>query len=369
MKCSPHRVLLVVSSLAAGGTERTCAALANSLEECGWKIGVLTLSSASTDHYLLHPAVERIAVDLFFDSRSIVSAFKNNLRCIRAIRRSVLNFLPDVVVSFIEQTNVRVLAALLGAKLPTIVSERTDPRRHQVGTIWNWARRLLYPRASCILVQTSSVAVWAQEFISPHRICVMPNFVGALPEPATDSRDANQILAVGRLEKAKGFDVLLSAFAMSRLAKRGAYLTILGEGVERAALQRQAAELGISQSVQLPGVVQDPETWMARAGIFVLPSRFEGFPNALLEAMAMGCPTIAADCDSGPREIIRHGEDGMLVPPENASSLSEVLIRLMDDATLRDHLGRSAKRVRQRFSKDVILPRWQILIEEIAGKK
>ena len=363
------RILLAVSTLSAGGAERVISELANAWAEKGWQAGVLTLSAQCSDHYGLPPSVTRIALDLMWDSRSIWQSIAGNLRRSGALRKAVRGFDPDAVLSFVEQTNVRLLAAMLGSGVPVIVSERTDPRQHEVGRAWRLVRLLLYPFARRVVVQTVSVAGWAQGFLPARKVRVIPNFVRALPEvPGWTQRHEDEILAVGRLGREKGFDVLLRAFAAGGLMAQGVRLTILGEGPERAALEGLARELGVAGAVSLPGVVKDPERWMARATVFVMSSRYEGFPNALIEAMAMGCPVIAADCDSGPREIIRNEEDGLLVPPEDAEALSGALVRLMGDAALRERLGKGALSVRERFSKEHIMNQWESLIDEVLAR-
>lgn len=363
---SPYRVLWAVSSLSAGGAERMISELANAFAERGHIVAVLTLSSPGSDHYRLDERVQRIALDVIWDSHSVWQSIVGNLRRSRMIRSATLHFRPDVVVSFIEQNNVRVLAALAGSGVPVVVSERTDPRRHVVGSAWRLARRLLYPFAARLVVQTEGVAVWARGLVGSRRVRILRNFVRALPAPPVfDSRGRRQILAVGRLDWEKGFDVLLQAFALSDLVRRGVRLAILGEGPERPALEAQARELGIADHVELLGVVSDPERWMAWATVSVLPSRYEGFPNALLEAMAMGCPIIAADCDSGPREIIRHGENGWLVPVEDAVALAGALRQLFEDAALRARLSEAAVAVRARYARDEIVAEWEGLITEV----
>lgn len=339
--------------------------MANAWAARGRQVAVLTLSGTTADHYVLHPAVERIGLDLLWNSHSLWESVRYNLRRSQAIRRAVRRWRPDVVISFIEQTNVRVLAALAGSRTPVIVSERIDPRRHAVGRAWRLARRLLYPTAARLVVQTESVARWAIGIVSGRRVRVVPNFVRELPPAAYTGRATDELLAVGRLDQQKGFDLLLRAFAASALARAGARLVILGEGPQRRALETLAQELKIAEHVLLPGVVRDPETWMARCTAFVLPSRYEGFPNVLLEAMAMGCPVIAADCDSGPREIVKHGENGLLVPPEDVSTLAQALAKLWRDAALRARLGAAAVEVRERFSKERVLALWEQMIEEV----
>jgi glycosyltransferase involved in cell wall biosynthesis len=218
-----------------------------------------------------------------------------------------------------------------------------------------------------VVVQTESVAAWARSFLPDRKVRVVPNFVRDLPPPVK-IRDAKLVLAVGRLERQKGFDLLLDAFAASGVAGRGFRLVILGEGIERRPLMARVSELGIESQVSMPGVVRDPESWMARAAIFALTSRYEGFPNALLEAMAMGCAVVAADCDSGPRDIVRDEVDGLLVPPENVPALAAQLLRLANDAVLRASLGSAAIAVRDRFSRPSVLRKWEKLIGEVCAR-
>ena len=363
------RILWVISTLGAGGAERMICELANAFAASGHCVGMLTLSSREADHYSLGEGVARVRLDIAADSRAPGRRLLAHACERRRIQKAVLGFAPDVVVSFIDTNNIRVLAALWGSGIPVIVSERTDPRRHAIGHIRSAARRLLYPFAAAIVVQTEAVASWAGSVASARRVRVIPNFVrDLLPPPPADRRDEAMILAVGRLSHEKGFDVLLRAFGESGLAARGVRLTILGEGGERRRLEGLAADIGIAAAVEMPGIVPDPETWMARATAFVLPSRYEGFPNALLEAMAMGCPAIAADCDSGPREIVRHGENGLLVPVGDAGALAGALAALFADEALRRRLGQGAVKVRESFSADAIVAAWESVITGVAGK-
>jgi len=357
------RVLLVVSSLAAGGAERVVSELANTWVVEGWKVGVLTLSSLP-DHYQLDKRVVRISLDISWNSKSLWERLISNLRRCRSIRAAIRSFSPDVVLSFVDQTNIRVLLSLVGSGIPIIASERTDPRRHRVGKEWELARFLLYRLAARVVVQTYSVAEWAHRIVPRNKVEIIPNFVRSLPKaPEFHQRSTKEILAVGRLCWEKGFDLLLQAFAKSELAQRGVRLTILGEGPDRSSLEAMAKKLGIEASVSMPGVVQAPEEWMARCAVFVLPSRYEGFPNVLLEAMAMGCPVIATDCQSGPREIIRDKIDGLLVPPENVDALAQAITLLMEDRNLRWQMSKHAREVRDRFGKKKVLKKWELLIE------
>lgn len=345
------------------------AELANGFDDLGHDVGLLTLADIKEDHYRVNRGVQRIPLQLIWNSRSVWHRLVSLMRRLAIIRSAVKSFNPDIVVSFIDQNNVRVLAALAGTRIPVIVSERVDPRRHAQSRLWNLARRLLYPMASLVVVQTEIVAVWGARIVGNHRVRVIQNLIRDLPlPPSYASRDPMSFLAVGRLDKQKGFDLLISGFASSGLAKQGVSLTILGEGPERQSLQALACELGVDHAVDLHGIRPDPETWMAQASVYVLPSRYEGFPNALLEAMAMGCPSIATDCDTGPGEIIHHDVNGWLIPVEDADALSKALSMMFDDHSLRARLGAESIKVRDRYSKLQILSEWENAIHEIIKK-
>jgi glycosyltransferase involved in cell wall biosynthesis len=368
------RLALIISSLSAGGAERMITEMANSWADRGHKVAMITIAGAIQDHYPLRPSVQRIALDLLRDSHSLLESIYSNLIRSHRTRNAVRDFAPDVVISFMEQTNISVLAALLGTGTPVIISERTDPRHHRVGRIWHLFRRALYPLADALVVQTDAVRSWAESIVAIRKIRVIPNLVrgfSALDVPllAETSHSRKTLIAMGRLIPAKGFDLLLEAFARSGGVNLGWRLLILGEGPERGNLEVLTKERGLEGYVQLPGVVLEPAHWLRQADLFVLSSRYEGFPNALLEAMACGLPVIAFDCESGPAEIIRHEVDGLLVPPENVTVLAETLQRLMQDEMERRRLAIHALEVEQRFSQAAIMDRWEELIDAVLAQR
>lgn len=343
--------------------------LANAWAARGHRISLFTFDDGCLDHYSLDPRVERIAMNLLWPSRGAFESIRSNVVRLARIRRAVLRRRPIAVVSFIEQTNLRVLAALTASRVPVIVSERIDPRRHDPGATWKRLRRLLYPRAAAVVVQTEKVRdEWALKFLPTERVHVIPNPLRSLPKPRLGDCDHNSILAMGRLDPQKGFDLLLRAFARSQLAKAGWCLTILGEGPERLPLEQLARELELNGSVGLPGVVRDPESHMRRGAIFALSSRYEGFPNALLEAMGMGMAVVSYDCESGPSELIRHNANGLLLPPENIDALSQALVDLAVDPARRHRLGTAALEVRHRYAIDTVLEQWEVLIAQVGCK-
>lgn len=151
------------------------------------------------------------------------------------------------------------------------------------------------------------------------------------------------VLFVGRLHRQKGVDVLLEAWAGFVKQRPRARLLILGDGPEASDLRREADTLGIAPSVEFRGSRKDVGLHYAAAQIFVLPSRYEGFPNVMLEAMVAGCPVIAS-CVSGTEDAIENGRNGLLVPPGESEPLLEALLQLSHDGDLADRLGREARK-------------------------
>ena len=171
------------------------------------------------------------------------------------------------------------------------------------------------------------------------------------------------MVAMGRLDDQKGFDILIRAFARCAPGHPDWSLVIAGEGARRRDLEAQVAEADVADRVRLPGLVRDTESLLATSDLFILSSRYEGFPNVLLEAMAVGLPTIAFDCDSGPAEIIRVGVDGVLVPPGDDDGLALAMNRLMGDDSERIRLGREAEAVTERFGHTRIMQLWESMTD------
>jgi len=158
---------------------------------------------------------------------------------------------------------------------------------------------------------------------------------------------------------------LLEAFVTLARKYYNWNLVILGEGPERRALETQVQAFGLDGRVFLPGRVGNVGEWYERADVYVMSSRFEGFPNALAEAMAHGLPAVSFDCDTGPRDIIRPEVDGLLVLPGNVDALTAALDRLMDDAALRAQFAARAVEVRERFSMERIAGMWEELFAKL----
>jgi len=354
-----RRVAVVISSLGRGGAERVAAALSGAWAAAGDEVTLVTLAPPSADAFAPSPLIRRQGLDLQRPSRGRVHGLVQASRRALRLRRALVALRPDLVVSFGDRTNVLVLAATVGTGLRVAVSERTDPRVHRIGAAWAGLRRLLYPRAASVVVQTESVARWARGFC--RRVHVIPNAVepGACWATPGAEEGPRRLLAIGRLERVKGFDLLVDAFARVAARHPDWSLVVLGDGPERSALEAQARRAGLAHRFELPGWTADVRGALAGAHAFALSSRYEGFPNALLEAMACGVPPVAFACPSGPGEIVTSGHDGILVPPGDVEGLASSLDAVMGDARLRERLGRNAREVAARFTPERVLDLWR----------
>jgi glycosyltransferase involved in cell wall biosynthesis len=244
--------------------------------------------------------------------------------------------------------------------VPVIVCERNNPLRQEAHPLW-WKLHERLRRGTLVLQTSASCAALIRH--NTGAIRVIPNPIKIGPDCA--SVHARTIVAVGRLVPQKGFDILLRAFGRIADHHPEWNLTIWGEGPERDKLIQQRDSLGLEGRVAFPGVSDRPGGWIGSGSVFALASRYEGFPNVLVEAMAAGFPVVSFDCPWGPSEIIEHERDGLLVPAEDEVSLARALGELVSDPEKRQSLGQTAARNVQRFSTERVFAQWNELIESV----
>jgi GalNAc-alpha-(1->4)-GalNAc-alpha-(1->3)-diNAcBac-PP-undecaprenol alpha-1,4-N-acetyl-D-galactosaminyltransferase len=355
---APLRLMLITGGLQGGGAERQLADMANYWAGKGNDVTLATWSGPETpDFYPLHGSVTRVWLDVGTSGRLPLATLVLSLRRVRLLRRILKHSKPDAILSFIDVPNIYAILAARGLGIQVVVAERTHPAINRtIGRSWRLLRRLCYWRADAVVAQTEDAGRWLEHNCRA-RVQVIPNFLRDLPA-AQKGREL-AIIAVGRLSMEKGFDLLLQAFASLAAKFPDWRICILGDGVERASLTRLRDELQMTDRIEFVGEVRQVETWMGRAALLVHPSRREGFPNVVLEAMGMGMAVICADCRAGPSELIQDGINGRLVPVDDVLALERAMSELMTSPLLRERLGAEAIKVRARFSEDLIMEKWQ----------
>jgi glycosyltransferase involved in cell wall biosynthesis len=229
----------------------------------------------------------------------------------------------------------------------------------------------LYRHAQIVVTQTTETADWVKDNCPGSRVSVIPNPITfPIPryEPVLDPNDwvaPNQktILAVGRLGPEKGFDILLESFANLKESLPRWDLVVLGDGPLRESLELQRDQLGLHERVHFPGAVGNVSDWYSHADIFILSSRFEGFPNVLLEALAHGLPAISFDCLTGPSDLVCHGQNGLLVPiDQGVDGLGAAIRSLAENKSLREQMAGSGADVVQMYAIQNIGTRWNEIV-------
>jgi glycosyltransferase involved in cell wall biosynthesis len=348
--------------------------MANYWAENDRDITLITVDSASSDFYTINPKVKRVVLGLMTQSANLLAALRNNIIRLIELRKVIKCSNPDSVISFVDRTNVLTLLATRGLGLKVIVSERSDPAQHEVGRIWGWLRIISYPWAGVVVAQSDQVKNWLIEVVKGGDIVTIPNpiifdkgeIAGPILSEITGADEQRRsIVAMGRLGFEKGFDMLIKAFSMAAQLNPEWRLVILGDGNERATLLKLVAKLAMSDRVFLPGLIKNPMNLLRQADIFVMSSRYEGFPNALLEAMACGLPVISFDCPSGPRHVIRDGIDGILVPPGDVAALAKAMNHLINDNAERTRLAARAPDVLERFGLVKIMGMWECALQKV----
>lgn len=358
------RIAVFIHSLSAGGAQRRTVTLVNAFAERGHDVELVVVDAGGVLSDTLSPEVRQVHLPWSRPANEAARRLRRARQVTRAIP-GLAGYLrdrrPDVLLSAANHVNVAALRArrLSGVPVPTVI--RVSNLLPQPG--WGGPRaprplrwlavRTLFPTADSAVAVGHGVAedLVRRAGIAEDRITTIYNPIitpdvdvlarAEPPHPWLREADRPVILAAGRLVAQKDFPTLIRAFERLR-RRRPARLIILGSGPKHAGLQAQIARLGLADDVHLPGYVDNPFVWMARASVFVLSSAWEGLPGVLIEAMACGCPVVSTDCRSGPREILGHGAYGPLVPVGNDRTLSDAMGYALDTPPDRQALRRRA---------------------------
>jgi glycosyltransferase involved in cell wall biosynthesis len=369
------KILLFVHSLTGAGAERVTANLANGWTAAGLDVVIVTAAPRSEDAFALDPRVRRISFDMSGIGSGLVDGVVRTVERARRLRVVLHEIQPDVAIGIMNVANVILALAARGLKNILVVgTEHNFPGRDPLDPARSLMRRYTYGWLHSVVALTHESAVWIGMHTKARDIRIIPNAAQwPLPcmEPRVDpSRPAGRrrIVAVGRLNPQKGFDRLVDAF--SRVAAKHPEwdVVILGEGPKRSELEELICTRGLADRIRLAGWAGNIGEWYENSDLFAMSSRYEGFPCALAEAMAHGIPAVSFDCDTGPRDIVRDGIDGLLARPDDVPGLASCLDRLMGDEPFRTRLGARAIDARERFSEERILAEWGKLFQELTGR-
>lgn len=342
-----EKVLIVGPCLTMGGMERAAVNTANGLDDSA-KADVVFISLFKKDHFFTLNERVKLEEPNGFNQNSL-----SILKSIQWIRAIIKREKPDKVLAFNKFYGALTALALFGSKIPFFVSERSSPLfvwKQPFKSINKVAFLLKSPTG--VLAQTSTAAAYQKKYFKNSKLKVIPNILRPITlYPEVQRR--NIILAVGRLgDYLKGFDLLIESFAL--LQNENWQLHIAGGDENGQELKDLAVRLGVLDRIKFLGKIQDIDKVYASAGIYVIPSRSEGFPNALAEAMGGGCCCVAFDFTAGPRDIIQDGVSGIIVENGNVQKMAETIDKLICDPERRFELGKQATKIVGRLSPELI---------------
>jgi GalNAc-alpha-(1->4)-GalNAc-alpha-(1->3)-diNAcBac-PP-undecaprenol alpha-1,4-N-acetyl-D-galactosaminyltransferase len=365
-------IVIVVSAMNMGGAQRVASILCNQWSKNGHAVTlIVTFSGESINHYQLNDNV----VLKYLNNNPLLPKNKlfNLVWKLIYLRRIIKSQNPDLVISFLARVNVASSLAMIGIKSPLIICERTWPPFASLNNKLLWLYRILFRGVDTIIVQTEKSKAWLTNNFPHNNVNIIPN-PAVYPVPLSNERlispnsiisqNKNVILASGRLHKFKQFDLLIRAFMQLKDKHPDWYLVILGDGEESDNLNSITVELGLTDRVFFPGSVGNISEWYERADLFVLSSIVEGFPNVLLEAMTYGLPCISFDCDTGPRDMIQNGVNGILVnPSDKESGLTYAMNQIISNQEFRKKIAYNSVLLREKYSVSNVIKKWNKILD------
>jgi glycosyltransferase involved in cell wall biosynthesis len=299
---------------------------------------------------------------------------------ILALARLIRRHRARVVLSFLEQANIINILAACIAGHKAVISQRINPRQQYegkglLGKVISQASARLYPKADRIIAVTNGIKeiILSNYKLDARRIAVIPNPVDITSVAELSKKEPSMALSgdyllhVGRLKVThKAHDTLLNAFKRLHSFHPDLKLILVSEGPDKKRIQAMIKDLDLADSVILAGWQDNVYPFMARAKALILCSRYEGWPNVLVEAMACGCPVVATDCQTGPREILGDNEYGLLVPVDDPEALAHSVDSLLTDESWRAYFQAQAWKRAQEFDLEQIGPKYVSLLQGIA---
>ena len=358
------KILFYINSISRGGAERVLCNLANSFSNRGYDVIVAT-SLNSDKEYELDSKIQRSILL----NRRIKGFFVRNIKLISKLKLLIKAERPDVVVSFMKEANFRTVLACRKTKTKCIVSIRNDPHEEYKSLINKLLANSLYSKASGIVFQTPDAKAFFRSNVqSRSRIIYNPVNKFFLLDSIENGKD--NIVTIGRVVKQKNQELLIRAFA-SVSNQISSNLVIVGDGKLKSKLIKLTNKLNISNRVDFVGTTNDVLSILKTSRIFVLTSNYEGIPNSLMEALALGLPCIATDCPcGGPRLLIEDGVSGLLIPVKDKNKLASSMLYLLNNQSYANEMGKKAKEfLNSNFNPDLIFEEWEKYVLEVSNNE
>ncbi|SIS51237.1 GalNAc-alpha-(1-_4)-GalNAc-alpha-(1-_3)-diNAcBac-PP-undecaprenol alpha-1,4-N-acetyl-D-galactosaminyltransferase [Zobellia uliginosa] len=361
------KIAFVIYSLGSGGAERVVTGLANDLIK-RHDIIIITLIKA-TPFYSLDQRIQIVhCSEEIKTNTNVIRSLLDGVNRVKAIQKFIKQFHIELLISFMTTSNIYSIWAAKWSKIPCIISERANHNVDIPPKSLIKLRNYSYKYCDFLIVQTEGNKEYYTKIISPNKIVVIQNPVGKLLQSKrqlnlNSNHRKQHILNVGSLKSGKAQDLLINAFA--NIPNVDWKLIFVGDGPLKQELIKLAENLGVSNQTLFVGKKKDVHTYYNEASIFVFTSEHEGFPNALMEALFFGIPSISTNCPYGPSDLISDGENGFLIPVGNQKILESKLIELMKNKELQDKFRTKAIESTKNLRVDIISEKWEKYINQL----
>ncbi|MFN3826416.1 MAG: glycosyltransferase family 4 protein [Micavibrio sp.] len=358
-----RKIYFVIADMGAGGAQRVMSLIANRLAAEGdLKICVICTSpEKGPSFYAYDPKISITYIDVPSSDGSLLSGVLVNLKRVCSLRQYLKSQKPDLIISFLTEINCITLLATIGKDIPVVISERSDPYHYPEVRLWRILRRLVYPLSNLLVCQTNRASEFFH-WLKHKAVIYNPVSINEGDEPAP--YQAPYILGVGRHSEEKGFDILIEAHAIAQKRIPELTLVLLGDGPETQKLKELSSVLGTNNEIVFAGACTDVGRYYKHALAFILPSRFEGMPNALLEAMAYGCPSVVTSQFKAAPEIVDDGKSGVLLKSTDVVEMAEAICKIYEDEGYRECISINSRVAMQKFSPESVYKQWLDIIAD-----
>lgn len=357
-------IVFCLGSMGKGGAERVVSNLSNYLAEKGNNISIITTVLGNCE-YEIDKSIKLYSLDEKNKSKNFIT---KNIKRLRNLKMLIKEISPDVIVSFLPEPSYRVLILRKFLKIPTIVSVRNDPKIEYKSKISKIFMKFTYPMADGFVFQTEDAKEYFNKRIQK-KSTIIPNPISKEFIEKDDFyyvSNSNKLINVGRLEEQKNQKLLLMAFKELSVQYPKLELYIYGEGSLRKEMENFIKDNNLTNKVFLPGEVNDIKNKLKEAKMFILTSNYEGMPNTLMEAMALGIPCISTDCPcGGPKFLIQNEENGILVPVNDQEALKKAIQELLNNKEKCEYIAQKANGICEKLNPDKINSTWEEFINEI----
>ena len=357
------QISVFIGGLSGGGAERVACNLANYLSSKGNSVRIITMSEEIPAYYL----DECITIQSLLYKKERGSTLYNWILRIKRLRKA-LNIQKDgCFIVMLPYTIALLLSLRKLTKAKVIAAERCMPNSYS-----KRKQNLLLKtckNADGWIFQTPEIKKFYENKLKGKKTIVIPNAINPEFLENKECKNTNkEIITAGRMTEQKNHILLIQAFSKIALDFPNYHLTILGEGPKRKEIEQLISELGLEGNISLPGYVNDVQNRINNASMFVLSSDYEGMPNALMEAMAMGVPSISTDCDGGgARFLIENGKNGLLVPKNDVDALAAAMRDLLSHPEKAERLGEEGRKLCERLAPEKIYGEWEEFIKDVVN--